>query len=163
MTSPNFREFRKQIYALKRKFPQIVDIYRTVGDVTNFKTGVMSVSSVQKVNVRRAILVPSSGKRGFSYDQSYVTANRNFTLGGWYDHKLRKIIVSRRDVPSSFKLDMNIYFIFQGRAWKVKDLQEIDVDESILFTLDGLETQVYNNLINAPNIVDTITPTDTAL
>lgn len=138
MTSPSFRQVRRAIYALKRATGQSVTLCRTTGDSVDVETGKQTESMVQLV-VKRAVLVTAKSIRAFAYDLAFIAANKNFTYGGFFDHKTRTMLVDRRDVPTSFPLDLNMHVLFNGRRWEVKAVEEYEEAEVVVLLLDSTD------------------------
>jgi hypothetical protein len=134
---PEFREMRRAIYALKRKFPQSVVLCRTTGTSTDVSTG-RQTETLVKSTIKRAVFLPARALRDFAYDLSFIAANKNFTYGGLYDHTKRVVLIDRRDVDSSFVVDLNMHVIFDGRRYEVKELREYEEQEVILLVIDSL-------------------------
>lgn len=133
-----FRQLRRAIYALKRQYGQPIVLRRTTGDSTNASTGIQS-DTVVEASVRYAVVLPAKMVRAFSYDLSFIAANKNFTYGGLYDHQQRIVLVSKRDVPSDFPIDINMSIVFKNLLYKVKDYQDFEDGEILALTIDGLK------------------------
>lgn len=139
--SPQFRQVRRTIYALKRAFGKPVTICRTQNDTLNVSTGLQGADLV-KCNIRRAVPLPANALRSFAYDLSFIAANRNFTYGGFYDHKVQLILVDWRDVASGFTVDNNCYLIVDDKRVEVKTFFEYESEEALVFATDGLRNAV---------------------
>lgn len=144
--SYNFRNVRRTVYALKRLYPQILDLYKTTGDNTDPGTGLYT-STMSKLTLK-VVLLPNKKLRAFSYDLAFIAANKNFTYGGFYDTNARDVIIDRRDL-GNFPVDLNCYAIFDKKAWRPKQLAEIDQAEAIILKLEALDGGTYTQIINA--------------
>lgn len=137
MTSPQFREVRRTIYALKRAHGQRLQLVQVTNVSTNYQTGKKSEAHAIQV-VKRAVLLPSQEHRKFSYDLSFIAANRNFTYGGFYDIDLVTVLVDQRDLTADVDLNMHAYF--NSKRYEVKKIiryQEFEAVVLVLQTLAG--------------------------
>lgn len=138
---PEFRLVRQTIYALKRIYPQRIELCRTSQNSTNYASGAIS-SSLTKVVIRKAILMPAKITRDFSYDLSFIAANKNFTYGAFYDKRVRMVLIDRRDLrraSPTFPVDLNMHVLFGGRRWEVKSLMEYEEQEVIGLLLEATD------------------------
>lgn len=154
---PEFRRVRQTIYALKRAYPQAVTLCRTTGNSTNLETG-LKAETLIKLIVKRAILLPAKNLREFAYDLSFIAANKEFTYGGFYDHKLRLVLIDRRDVVD-FTIDNNMHAMISGRRYEVKQFAEYEEQEVLALLLDSLSSASLLDQIAAP-ATDTLVVTD---
>ncbi|RLC68877.1 MAG: hypothetical protein DRH97_01705 [Chloroflexi bacterium] len=127
-----FRFLRSVIYKLKRRFGTSVTFVRIEETgATDFATGAVADNYLEKKDVRNAIFLPYALTRNFSYDLSYIAANKNFTYGGMYDTTASTIICDKRDLKG-FELDLNAYVLVDCRRHEVKKIQEAYQDNTIL-------------------------------
>lgn len=147
MTSPSFRQLRRTIYILKRQVGQPMTICRSTGNTLDIETGIQS-NSLVTYDIRRVILLPMSSLRSFAYDLSFIAANKNFTYGGMFDINSRIAIFSRRDVPSTFIFDQNMYVKIKDKRYEVKSPTFYEDDEIIALFLTALENQIPLDVVN---------------
>jgi hypothetical protein len=145
---PEFRLVRRTIYKLKRAFPQRIQLCRTSQNTLNVETGLMQ-DVTRTLNIRRAILLPARLIRDFSYDLSFIAANKNFTYGGFYDPKQRRIIIDRRDIPSDFTVDMNMHVMFNDKRHEVKEVIEYEEMEVVALIVVAVQGALPLNDISA--------------
>jgi hypothetical protein len=105
--------------------------------VTDFATG-KQVEILHKLEIRRAVFLPAKALRDFSYDLSFIAANKNFTYGGFYDHRNRRILVDRRDIVADWPVDLNMHVLHRGKRWEIKNIFEYEDEECLVIILDGL-------------------------
>lgn len=134
--SASFRQLRRVIYALKRKWGQALTLCRSTNISVDTETG-KATSTLTKLEVRRAIILPVTSLRTFAYDLSFIAANKNFTWGGLFDTKTRIALISRRDAPS-FTFDQDMWVMFKGKRMEVKNVTEFEDEEIVAFLLTGL-------------------------
>ena len=127
-----FRFLRSTIYKLKRRFGTSAIFVRIEETgATNYTTGVVADNYLEKKTVRNAIFLPYALSRNFSYDLSYIAANKNFTYGGMYDISVSTIICDKRDLKG-FDLDLNAYVLVDCKRHEIKKIQEAYQDSTIL-------------------------------
>jgi hypothetical protein len=136
------------VYALKRQLGQQLVLVSTSGDAVNLLTGLKS--NVQtSVTINYAVNLPSNMVRGANYDLSYIIANRQFTYGAYHDTRTRKVLIDRRDIPSTFPVDLNMHVVFQNKRWEIKNLEEYEELECIVLLMEQLEGSLVRNQITA--------------
>lgn len=141
MTHPRHRESRIAVYSLKRELGQALTLCRTTNNVTDLGTG-RQTETLVKLRIGRAVLLPAKAIRDFAYDLSFIAANKNFTYGGFYDHRNRRVLIDRRDIArgdSAWPIDLNMHVILKDERWEVKEIYEYEDEEAILIILDGLK------------------------
>jgi hypothetical protein len=116
----NLRQTRVLLYRLKRLFGKPLVLKNTTSATQNLETGVITPTYVT-VSIARAIVLSASQKKDFAYDLSYIAANKNFTYGAFFTTKERLIIIEQRDLPTSFRVTVHTFCVFDGRRWDVKD------------------------------------------
>jgi hypothetical protein len=117
---------------LKRRFGTSATFVRIEETgVTNFTTGEMADNYLEKKDVRNVIFLPFALTRNFSYDLSYIAANKNFTYGGFYDVSTSTIICDQRDLKG-FDLTIDSYVLVDCKRHEVKKIDQAYHDSSIL-------------------------------
>lgn len=119
---------RGVLYRLKRNYGSLADIYHQESETVDLATGRKTVVKT-KLSVKRAILMPTRVHSSFSYDLSFLAANKNFTYGGIYALCDRVIILDRRDLPNEYDLSrdyMNKYIIIDLRRYEISEIEEFD-------------------------------------
>jgi hypothetical protein len=117
-------EFVKDtIYQLKREYPLKLDVYRIESAATNVETGKQTtVRTVRRINT--AILLPTNLVRTFTYDLAFISANKNFTVGGFYDLSNRVILIDKADLDIELTLDD--YFGIRGKRYDIKQVEFLE-------------------------------------
>jgi len=104
---------------MKRQYGLPIDICsRTLGAI-NLETGEKDIT-YDAVHIRRAIVQPAREHRDFVYDLAYISANKDFTAGGFFDASDRRVIVDARDLPATWVVDENQFVIFDNRSYEIK-------------------------------------------
>ena len=127
-----FRFLGSTIYKLKRRFGTAATFIRIeeTGD-TDYTTGVVADNYLEKKDVRNVIFLPYALSRNFSYDLSYIAANKNFTYGGLYDISASTIICDKRDLKG-FDLTLDSYVLVDCKRHEIKKIDAAYQDSTIL-------------------------------
>lgn len=72
-----------------------------------------------KTVIKRALIMPEHVGRKFSYDLSYIAANKNFVLGGFFDKGEVAVIFLTSQLPIIF--DLNDFVEFDNSRYSIKD------------------------------------------
>lgn len=154
MRRAHFRELRRAIYRLKRRFPTQLGIYRDTGSTLDVETGART-NSIVSHQVARAILLPQRISRDFSYDLAYIAANKEFTHGAFYDIESRRILVSRRDIPANWPLDLNNWLVVKHQKYEISKIDEFEDEEVVMFiakALTGTPAREHHNVLTYSSI-----------
>lgn len=140
----NLRQIKKVIYRLKRTYGRKITFrFVEVGSV-NILTGEQTVTNHDYV-INRAIILPRTISRDFTYDLAFIAANKNFTYGGYYDPSKHNVLVDSRDLTTLLatygKIDPNWDAIIGDQVFKVKSADPYDNDLAYLITLTTVESQ----------------------
>lgn len=126
--------FVKQLlYNLKKDYGFSLDIYRVVTSSVDVTTGVKTVQR-EKHRIRRAVVLPAILARKFSYDLSYIAANKNFTYGGFYDTNTRIFIVDQVDLPKGFNLTEDDYVVYDTQRYEIRQFEALEHRQGYLIT-----------------------------
>lgn len=117
---------RQTLYKLKQDYGFPVDIYRVTSTGVDQSTG-RRTQTRTKYPVKKAIVLPNALARKFSYDLSFIAANKNFTYGAWYDINTRICIIDSLDIPKGFQFVIDSdYLMFEGSRYEVKSAEPIE-------------------------------------
>ncbi len=118
------RHIKNSIYKLKRRFGlplvyHIVDQH-SVDTQTGEKTTVLRTFLVD-----RAIVMQAREFRSFVYDLAFISANKDFTMGGFFDPEDRRVLLDASDL-GGHDPQVHDYFIFQNKRYDVKEVFEFE-------------------------------------
>lgn len=121
-----YRFIRSAIRNLKRRYGQRIQLTRmtTVG-TTDYTSGSTTGNETEILKIRKAIVLPSRLKRGFTYDLSFIASNKNFTYGGFYDIAQRTIILDNKDIRS-FIVDIDTNLIIDDVKYTIKEVNSYE-------------------------------------
>lgn len=157
---PEFREVRRAIYAIKRRFGQPFLARRTTNDATDFSTG-KNFANLTSVFVRRGAFMSAMDVRGFMRTITDTARIQNFAYGGMFDARTRFLLLSQRDLPTDFPIDENIHIVFPvddfgnltgaSKRWEVKGLEEYEEQELLVLTLQSVDGAILDPTVPNPN------------
>ena len=135
------RQVHVLLYKLKRLFGKKVTLREPLTNTNNVQTGVITRTYTLHV-IQRAILFPTAETRTFSYDLSYIAANKNFTYGGFYEKNDRLMIVMKRRLPTgvSINTDWDILVGTANDEYEIKDVSLSENDEAYLMKVTRVQT-----------------------
>jgi hypothetical protein len=110
---------RSIIYKLKRSYGLPVDLYKINQHSREPTTGVKT-TVVGKIRILKAIVLEARQFRSFVYDLAYISANKDFTAGAFFDPEDRLILVDSKDLDK-YEPKVGDYFIFQNRRYDVSE------------------------------------------
>lgn len=112
------QELKRIIYRLKRDFGVKISLSKIDSRTRDLVTGAMAEASTDTV-VTRAAVLPRELLRDFSYDLTYIAANKNFTYGAVYNEISYVILIDSKDLPSGYVLNLEDKIIFNGRRLSI--------------------------------------------
>lgn len=140
------------IYALKREFGFKATLYLDTFTL-DIDTGV-KVRSTEIKEIKRAIILPSDWKRKFSYDLSFIAANKNFTYGGFYDVNTRIFIIDVRDIPN-YVITLDHKLVVSSSKYNLVSVNLLEQDKIWVLTGVALRNEPPNQVINI-SVAETI-------
>lgn len=118
----NIRQIRLILYRLKRDFGQPLTFTQTTSLDQDVKTG--QVTRTERIiRIRRAPILDVAMSRTFSYDLSFIAANKNFTYGGLYDVGTRMIIVDGCDIPKDYTPTLNDSCTHADQVYQLESIE----------------------------------------
>lgn len=132
----NHREIQRIIYNLKRQWGTPMTLKREIARL-NPDTGVETPTVTATVTLNRGILLPRKMITDFSYDLSYIAANKNFTYGGFYGKTTRLILIDSRDL-GFYVIAKGDYIIINSKRYVINDLDEYDHGANIIAYMLGV-------------------------
>lgn len=126
-----FRFIRRALYSLKRQYAMPVTVC-TSTIVTDYDTGIQA-ETLTKYAITKAIVLPAREMRSFMPDITSISPYKN---GAIFDSSLRRIIIDRRDLPSSYEPTANDFIFFNSRRYEIKYFEDYEHKEAILFMID---------------------------
>jgi hypothetical protein len=106
------------LYDLKRRYGIPVSLYE-IKYTTNRRTGEKSISILNSVCIRRAIVAPSKELRNFMYGGGVLPT------GGFFDPSDRMVIIDKKDTPG-WDYEIDQFIVFDNTRFDLKLLQEYE-------------------------------------
>lgn len=123
---------RNVIYRLKRSYGLPIDYHQIKEHNMDPESGNKTFSLVH-THIRRAIVLRAREFRSFVYDLAFISANKDFTTGGFFDPEDRKVVIDSRDVPVGFDPKVDDYYIYKNEKYEVKEV--FSFEDNYAFTL----------------------------
>ncbi len=120
------------IYKTKRSYGLTVDYHQLQTHVLNVESGDKTDTLIQ-IHISNAIVVKAREFRSFVYDLAYISANKDFTEGGFFDPEDRKVIIESNDFPVDFVPIIDDYLIFQNEKYEVKEITSFEDNYAFMF------------------------------
>ncbi len=137
MKNLNQRSTEVVVYGMKRRYGQVGYYFRVLDSTRNLQTGVITKNE-QEIKIKRMVVAPAKQTREFSYDLSYIAANKNFTYGGFFDINQRIIIIDAKDLPKDFEPNLNDYIVFNKRRYEVQEMGSTTEGIAYLFLVKAI-------------------------
>jgi len=128
------QRIKAALYSLEKDYGGgPLHIYTLSAASVHAETGVKTI--VKDVTViNRVIVLPAKISRDIVQSISQISANKAFVYGGSYDSRTRTFIIDRRKCPSISELKNDDWFVFNGRKYEIKDIQEFEFDTAWVVT-----------------------------
>ena len=129
-TKLNF--LKRSVYKLKRSYGLPVQYYVVPSHNVVPETGTKTTETTL-IKVRRAVILRSRQFRSFVYDLAYISANKDFTEGGFFDPEDRRILLSQSDMKGHVPTPDD-YMIIKNERYDVKEVLTFE-DEAAFICL----------------------------
>lgn len=141
------------IYRMKRSYGLPIDYYQVSTHTMDVEDGDKTTTHV-KTRIQRAIVLRAREFRSFVYDLAFISANKDFTTGGFFDPEDRNIIIDKNDAPVAFEPVISDYIIFQNRKYVVKEIFSFEEDYAYVFSVRRLKGAEIVRIESALSVVD---------
>jgi len=116
---------KRVFYKLKRAYGLPIVYYQRVSHQTEPDDGDKHTEYLTFL-VRRAVVLRAREFRSFVYDLAYISANKDFTTGAFFDVNDRVIVIDALDVSDTFRPTNDDYIIFQNQKFEVKEIEHFE-------------------------------------
>jgi hypothetical protein len=110
---------------MKKDYGNPITVYQLGSVSTNHNTGVKTQTH-NSTFVRRAVVLPVNLTRDVIQTISMISANKKVVQGGTFDPGVRRFIIDRTDVPSSYEIKHDDWLGFDGKRYNVKKVEEFE-------------------------------------
>ena len=141
------------LYKLKRSYGISVYLYKFIS-TTNIDTGEIT-ETFTVIKIRKALVEPTREIRSFVYDLAYISANKDFTMGGFFDPSDRLVVVDRKnDIPSDWgDVDLEQFFMINNRRFDIKSSQEYENNSAIVCMCRETKGQVLSHVATVASVM----------
>jgi len=119
----SFLGMRRTLYRLKRRFATPIRLYKRENPTVDTKTGAKTCTLVS-IAIKHAIVMQTRDYRMFVYDLAFISANKDFTTGGYFDPSERKIIIDKRDLPSNYIITNDQYISIGSKQYQIYEFSD---------------------------------------
>ena len=112
---------RKILYQLARQYGTEVTFSRITSQTGDYETGDFTYTEESEV-VKQGILLPLTMSSVYSYDLTYLAANKNFQYGANYDAGMRYIIIDERKI--TFDVGLQEFCTVEGTKYEVVSFED---------------------------------------
>ena len=136
----NTRNIEKSLYKLRNDYGiNNIGWYHTLSSTTDYTTGVLSPTRT-KYTIKRAVSLPMTDMRKFSYALSFLgAAGPQFSYGGYFDLVDRVLIIRNKDLPKDFVRDNDDFIIINHKRYDIQRVQEFETERCLLVHIRELE------------------------
>lgn len=141
MVKPNYnliRLVRRCIRMMKKDYGGQITAYKLDTTTTNYDTGART-SSHTSVVINRAVVLPASLTRDVIQTISMISANKQVVQGASFDPAVRRFIIDRTDVPSTFVLEKDDWIVYEGKRYDIKTVEEYEYKTAWLINAKRIE------------------------
>lgn len=124
-----------------------MSIYHVVSSTTNRITGKKVVNKTV-IDIPRVIVLPTTLQRKALYDLAYLSSNKSFSYGAYFDATERTFIVDNRDLPNDYVITENDFCIYDGLRYQFKVVQEFEHKQATLITGKAVTGQELDQIID---------------
>jgi hypothetical protein len=147
------RFIKSVIYKMKRSYGLPIDYYQASSHTLDVEDG-DKVTTLIKTRIQRAVVLRAREFQSFVYDLAFISANKDFTTGGYFDPEDRRVIIDRSDVPISFEPAVDDYYIFQNRKYEVKEILSYEDDYAYIMLARRLKGAELVRIEDALSVID---------
>jgi hypothetical protein len=126
-----FKFISKVVYDLKRQFPTEV-VFKKFGPTSVDTSTGKVVRSSTDVTIKRGILLP----RNLSLETGGRTGS--LAYGGGLDITESRLILDKRDIPSTLKVEKKDKIYVGGKDWEIADIEKY-ADKALLLIIKELD------------------------
>ena len=135
------------IYKLKRSYGTPVSLQQIDQHSVDLSTGEKTtILKLYKIN--KAIVLRAREFRSFVYDLAFISANKDFTTGGFFDPTDLGIILDVKDLQGYIPSEDD-FVIIKNKQYNIKQLEHLD--EILILTISKIDGSLDVILIEEHN------------
>ena len=119
------RFLRRAIRAMKKEYGNPITVYKLGSVATDYDTGVKTETHTS-VFISRAVVLPAMLTREVIQTISMISANKKIVQGGTFDPGMRKFLIDRTDVASTWTIEKDDWIVYDGKRYDVKSVEEYE-------------------------------------
>jgi hypothetical protein len=107
---------------MKREYGNPITVYQ-LGDVNTDHNSGVKTQTHTSTYIPRAVVLPVALTRDVIQSISMISANKKVVQGGTFDPGLRRFIIDRTDVPSTYEIKHDDWITFDGQRYNIKKVE----------------------------------------
>jgi hypothetical protein len=119
------RQIKLIVYRLKRNYGIPATLRKPIQNDYDVTTGEVT-RQYEEFEILRAVVLPVDVARKFSYDLSFIAANRNFVYGGFYDVNDRVVLLDAKDLPADETIDLTWRMTIDGKIYEISAIEQAE-------------------------------------
>jgi hypothetical protein len=125
---------------MKKEYGNPITVYQLGTVSTDHNSGVKTQTHTSTY-IPRAVVLPVALTRDVIQSISMISANKKVVQGGTFDPGLRRFIIDRTDVPSTYTINHDDWITFDGRRYNIKRVEEYEYKTAWLVYAKLIEGQ----------------------
>lgn len=130
MANTKLKFLKRSVYKLKRNYGVPVQYYQVPSHDVDPVTGVKTTGTTL-IQVRRAVVLRSRQFRSFVYDLAFISANKDFTEGGFFDPEDRRVLFDKKDLKGIVPTPDD-YMIINDSRYDVAEVLSFEEDAAFI-------------------------------
>jgi len=143
---------RNVIYKLERSYGTPVDYHIVDQHTTDPETGVKT-NVLQVIKINKAAVLRAREYRSFVYDLAYISANKDFTAGAFFDPEDRRIII-RASHLNGHVPQIDDYLIINNFLYTVTEVFNYSGDYAYELVTKKLKGSIIVRIVTGLNVLD---------
>lgn len=113
------------------------------------ETGEKQIST-SVIHIKKAVVLRAREFRSFVYDLAFISANKDFTAGGFFDPEDRRVIIQASDL-NGHNPQIWDYYIFQNEKYDIKEVYEFENNYAFSLLARKVRGQVVSRMVSEHN------------
>jgi hypothetical protein len=137
---------KNAIYRLKQRMGLPIAYHVIDQHSVDTETGIKN-TVLRVINIKKAIVLQTHQLRSLVYDIAYLSANKDFTEGGYFDSEDRRVIIQTSDL-NGLKPNISDYIIFENVRYDIKEIKEYENNYSYEFRVRKIRGQEITRIVS---------------
>lgn len=139
------KHIKNTVYRLKQRMGLPIAYHVVDNSTVNVETGEKDVI-IRVINIKKAVVLNAREYRTFVYDIAYLSANKDFTTGGFFDPEDRHVILQASDLEGHNPQIWD-YVVFQNVRYDIKEIKESENNYGYEITIRKIRGQRITRIV----------------